>query len=234
MLYEDADLFAVDKQPGDIVVRGREGKAEPSLLDKLAKARKEKLYIVHRLDRGTSGVLIFARNEDSHRVLNEAFEEGWVDKRYFVLVAGVPTEDEFTVDVALLPARRGKMKPAVKADKGAKKALTRFKVLERFERFALLEAKPETGRTHQIRVHLKYAGFPLAVDGQYSSNEKLTRGDLGSAPAELVVLDRTPLHAASITLRHPKTKAPLKIDSPLPADLEKVLALLRVAVTPKT
>ena len=90
ILYEDKALLAVDKPAGTLVVRGREGEAEPSLVDLLSAERKEKLYVVHRIDRGTSGVLLFARDAASHRTLNQAFEAGLVSKRYLALVRGVP------------------------------------------------------------------------------------------------------------------------------------------------
>ncbi len=228
ILYEDAAMLAVDKPAGVLAVRGREGAAEPSLLDELARERNEKLFIVHRLDRNTSGILLFARTAQAHRALNLAFEEGRVEKRYLALVKGVPEQSELRVEVPLIAARRGKSRPA-KAGELGKEALTIFKVLERFNGFALLEAVPKTGRTHQIRVHLRYAGFPLAVDSQYANVDRLLRGDLGLAPAEEPVLERTPLHAGELVVPHPETGRPLALHSPLPKDLEAALAVLRAA-----
>lgn len=226
ILFEDEAILAVDKPPGALSVRGRLGEAEPSLLDLLSRERDEKLFIVHRIDRGTSGVLVFARTPEAQRELGKAFESGRVDKRYLALVRGEPPLPEFTVDVPLVPARRGKARPAAKGEDG-KPAVTHFKTLERFKGFALLEAAPRSGRSHQIRVHLKYAGFPLAVDDAYGGVDRLTRGDLGLRPAAEVVLGRTPLHAWSLRVPHPSNGAPLAIDAPLPADLESVLGVLR-------
>lgn len=225
-LYEDAALLAVDKPPGALAVRGREGEAEPSLVDLLSKERGEKLFVVHRMDRGTSGVLLFARDPASHRSLCRAFEQGAVDKRYLALVRGEPALAELTVDVALVPARRGKWRPAARGEQG-KPSKTIFRVLERFAGFALLEALPKTGRGHQIRVHLKYAGFPLAVDPAYAGVDRILRGEVGLTPPDEVLLGRTPLHAQRVRVPHPTRGEPLTIEAPLPADLETALGLLR-------
>lgn len=226
VLYEDDTLIAVNKPAGALTVRGRLGENEPSLLDQLAHERGEKLFIVHRLDRGTSGVLLFARTAEAHRALNQAFEKGEVSKHYLTLVRGVPPLAEFTIDVALVAARRGKSRPAGKGEAG-KPSVTHFCVRERFGDFALLEAKPQSGRAHQIRVHLKYAGFPLAVDGPYAGVEQLLRGELGLQPAQEPVLSRTPLHARSILVPHPATGTALLVEAPLPPDMESAIGLLR-------
>ena len=226
ILYEDEALLAVDKPAGSLVVRGREGEAEPSLVDLLQAERKEKLFVVHRMDRGTTGVLLFARDPVSHRALNQAFEAGRVAKRYLALVRGVPALEELTVDVALVPARRGKSRPAARGEQG-KPSKTVFHVLERFPGFALLEARPQTGRGHQIRVHLKYAGYPLAVDPAYAGNEELLKGEVGLEPAGDVLLSRTPLHAQRVTFLHPATGESLTVEAPLPPDLEVALGTLR-------
>ncbi len=227
VLYEDEGLLAVDKPAGALVVRGREGEREPSLLDVLSRERGEKLYIVHRLDRGTSGVLLLARTATAHRGLNACFERGQVEKRYLALVRGAP-EADFAVDVALVPARRGKARPAGAGERG-KRARTCFEVLERLGGFALVAAAPETGRSHQIRVHLKYAGHALAVDPLYAGNERLTRGELGLEPGEEALLARTPLHSSRLRLEHPLTGAPLEIEAPLPPDLARLLEVLRAS-----
>ncbi len=223
VLLEDEHLLAVDKPAGRIVIPGRGG-GEPSLRREIESARG-KLWVVHRLDRGTSGVLLLARTAQAHRRLNLAFDRREVEKRYLALVRGRPPE-AFAVDLPLAPARRGRTRAARAGDPRARPAATRFRVLERFPGspagdLALLEAEPQTGRTHQIRVHLAAAGFPLAVDPDYGEAGPL-RG-----PAGEVLVDRTPLHAARLRLRHPATGAPVEIEAPLPADLRRSLDALR-------
>lgn len=222
-LHLDDALLVVDKPPGRLVIPGRD-QAEPSLRKEL-EAAYGPLWVVHRLDRGTSGVLVFARSAAAHRALNLAFERGEVEKTYLALVAGVPPEDR-RVDQALAAARRGRMRPARDGEAGAKPAATRFRILERFPAAggrpaaALVEARPETGRTHQIRVHLRTLGHPLLVDPDYGQDGPL-RGDGGQ-----VVLSRTPLHAARLALAHPEGGR-LDLAAPLAADLEVALGWLR-------
>jgi tRNA pseudouridine32 synthase/23S rRNA pseudouridine746 synthase len=223
LLYEDELLLVIDKPAGRLVIPGRVG-GETSLREQLTE-RHGRLWVVHRLDRGTSGVLLFARTAGAHRDLNMQFERGEPHKTYLALVAGRPP-DRFRCDAAIAPARKGRMKPVPTGDPRGKPAQTAFRVLERFEPaggpgpLALIEARPETGRTHQIRIHLQAAGVPLAIDPDYGAAGPLrvAAGALGLA--------RTPLHASRLTLRHPAGQ-PLTIEAQLPEDLGDVLAALR-------
>jgi len=221
VLHADAQLLAVDKPPGRLVIPGR-GAPEPTLLAEL-QAVHGRLWVVHRLDRGTSGVLLFARTAEAHRALNLAFDRREVEKRYLALVRG-ELPDAGRVEAPLAPARRGRMRPAVPGEARAKAAATAFRVVERFASpmvSALVECAPETGRTHQIRVHLAHAGAPLCFDPDYGPREPL-RDATGRA-----LLDRTPLHAASLALRHPKTGEPLRIAAPMSEDMAAVVAWAR-------
>jgi tRNA pseudouridine32 synthase/23S rRNA pseudouridine746 synthase len=223
LLFEDGEVLAVDKPAGRLVIPGRVA-GEPSLREELEE-RYGPLWVVHRLDRGTSGVLLFARTAEAHRHLNLQFDRGEPRKVYLALVAGRPP-DRFERDEGVAPARKGRMKPVPPGDPRGKPARTAFQVLERFEPgggagpMALLEARPESGRTHQIRIHLLAAGCPLAIDPDYGHPGPL----LG--PGGEAVLTRTPLHAAALALRHPSGQ-PLTIEAPLPADLARALAALR-------
>ena len=225
VLHADAHLLAVDKPAGRLVIPGRSG-GERSLREEL-EALHGPLWVVHRLDRGTSGVLVFARTAEAHRTLNLAFDRGEPAKRYLALVRGVPAPER-RVDVAIAPARRGRMRPARPGDPRAKAAATVLRLVEAFPprpwaggALALVEALPETGRTHQIRVHLAHAGTPLAVDPDYGGEDPL----LGPDARPLLV--RTPLHAARLAIAHPATGAPLALEAPLPADLAAAIEALR-------
>ena len=221
VLYTDEHLLAVDKPAGQLVIPGR-GERERTLLDDAQEAFG-RLWVVHRLDRGTSGAVLFPRTAQAHRTLNLAFDRREVAKRYLALVRGAPPELA-TIDVPIAPARRGRMRPGRPGDPRAKAAATVVRLLSAFPaqpplpRMALVEAVPETGRTHQIRVHLAWAGTPLAVDPDYGD-----RGPLVDA-AGAVLLARTPLHAARLELAHPATRAPLRIEAPLPDDMARVIA----------
>jgi tRNA pseudouridine32 synthase/23S rRNA pseudouridine746 synthase len=225
ILFEDDSILAVDKPAGRLVIPGR-GRDEASLREEL-EARFGRLWVVHRLDRGTTGVLLFARTAEAHRAANLAFDRGEPRKRYLAIVGGIPPP-ELRIDLAIAPARRGKMRPARPGDPCGKKAATLVRLLERFPPrpwaggpLALVEALPETGRTHQIRVHLAARGFPLAVDPDYGDEGPL-RGPDGE-----VLLDRTPLHAARLELSHPTRGGALAIEAPLPADMAAALEALR-------
>jgi tRNA pseudouridine32 synthase/23S rRNA pseudouridine746 synthase len=225
VLHLDAHLLAVDKPAGRIVIPGRIA-GEPSLREEL-EAIHGRLWVVHRLDRGTTGVLLFARTAEAHRALNLAFDRGEPEKRYLALVRGSPPE-AVRIDVPIAPGRRGRMRAAAPGEARGKPAATRVRLLEAFAArpwtggpLALVEAIPETGRTHQIRVHLARAGFPLAVDPDYGE-----AGPLADAEGRLLVA-RTPLHAARLEVRHPAGAGTLVLEAPLPADLAAALAALR-------
>src|SRR6266702_3415965 len=178
ILFEDAHLVALDKPAGRLVIPGR-GPPERSLREELEE-RFGRLWVVHRLDRGTSGVLVLARTAEAHRALNLAFDRREVEKRYLAIVRGVPPAAA-RLDAAIAPARRGRMRPARAGDPRGKAASTVVRLLESYPArealglpaLALVEALPETGRTHQIRVHLAWAGTPLAVDPDYGEKGPL-------------------------------------------------------------
>ena len=218
-------LLAVDKPAGRLVIPGR-GTGERSLREEL-EAVHGRLWVVHRLDRGTSGVLLFARTADAHRALNVAFDRGEPAKRYLAIVRGAPPAER-RIDLPIAPARRGRMRPARRADPRGKPSATVVRLLEPFPArpwaggaLALVEALPETGRTHPIRVHLAAEGFPLAVDPDYGDDAPL-RGPDGA-----ILLDRTPLHAARLEVKHPADGRPLAIEAPLPEDMAGAIEVLR-------
>jgi tRNA pseudouridine32 synthase/23S rRNA pseudouridine746 synthase len=216
VLFADEHVVALDKPPGRLVIPGR-GPPEPTLLEE-ARAAHGRLWVVHRLDRGTSGVLLLARTAAAHRALNLAFDARAVEKRYLALVAGVPPDAQ-RLDQWIAPARKGRMRAVAPGDERGKPSLTAVRVVERFPAagLALVECLPETGRTHQIRVHLAAAGTPLAFDPDYGRAEPVAG------------LARTPLHAASLALAHPATGAALRLEAPLPEDLAAAIARARSA-----
>jgi len=225
VLLADDHLLAVDKPPGRLVIPGR-GTGERSLREELEEVHG-RLWVVHRLDRGTSGVLVFARSAEAHRALNLAFDRGEPAKRYLALVRGAPPAER-RIDLAIAPARRGRMRPARPADPRGKPSVTVVRRVEAFPArawaggaLALVEALPETGRTHQIRVHLSAEGFPLAVDPDYGDDAPL-RGPDGA-----ILLARTPLHAARLEVRHPADGRALAIEAPLPEDMARAIEALR-------
>ncbi len=211
VLFEGAGLLAVDKPAGMLVIPGRAEGSGPSLREVLEERLGRKVYVVHRLDRDTSGVMVFALEPEKHRTLSMAFEAGKVRKRYLALVEG-RVEASRVVDVALAPARKGRMRVA--------------SPVEVFAAASLVEAEPETGRTHQIRVHLLSEGHPLLVDHQYGRAEPLRAKALGGEGEE-EVLARTPLHAARLEWPALPGVEARVLESPLPADMARTVELLR-------
>jgi tRNA pseudouridine32 synthase/23S rRNA pseudouridine746 synthase len=225
VLHEDESVLAIDKPAGRLVIPGR-GTDERSLREELEEEHGP-LWVVHRLDRGTSGVVLFARSASAHRALNLAFDRGEPRKRYLALVRGEPPPER-RIDLAIAPARRGRMRPARPGDARGKPSVTVVRLLEQLPArrwaggpLALVEALPETGRTHQIRVHLAAVGLPLAVDPDYGGAEPL------AGPAGEPLLSRTPLHAARLEVPHPSRGGTLVVEAPLPADLDGALEALR-------
>jgi tRNA pseudouridine32 synthase / 23S rRNA pseudouridine746 synthase len=228
ILHRDEHLIAVDKPAGILTVPGR-GTDEVPLID-LVRAEAPDAMVVHRLDRGTSGVVVFALGAESHRALNAAFEHKRAEKTYLALVRGDLAEEQ-RIDLPIADGRKGTMRVAKRTEKGAQTALTIFEPRERFGKYTLCTCSPRTGRTHQIRVHLAAIGHPLAIDPRYGQAEPLRVGELwsGAPDPDTVVIDRTPLHASALRVPHPSQRGWLSVESPLPDDIARALDLLRAA-----
>jgi tRNA pseudouridine32 synthase/23S rRNA pseudouridine746 synthase len=227
VLHRDDLVLAIDKPAGLSTTpgRGREGEAA---LSHLVREIASDALPVHRLDRDTSGVVLFALGSDAHRALNSAFESRRAEKVYFALVRG-DLASERRCEEPLTAGRRGTMRVATPGEGLA--ARTDVAPLERFGGFTACACRPRTGRTHQVRVHLAALGHPLAIDPRYGESGPLLRRDLdprAARPAE-VVLERTPLHASSLRVPHPSGRGWLLVEAPLPADLAGSVELLRAA-----
>jgi RluA family pseudouridine synthase len=228
-LFEDDDLIAVSKPSG--IASAHDG-VRPNEMNMPALLRADfgEVWPVHRLDRETSGVLVFARNEESHRALSLQFEGRDVEKTYHALVAGNPMWDERTADAPLLPDADRRHRTLVDAVRG-KPAITHFRVLQRLKRYALVEATPETGRTHQIRAHAAQLSHPVAVDDLYGDGQpillsQLKRNYRSNSDDEIPLMGRLALHALRLRLTHPVTGALLDLEAPYPKDFKATLMQL--------
>jgi tRNA pseudouridine32 synthase/23S rRNA pseudouridine746 synthase/23S rRNA pseudouridine955/2504/2580 synthase len=224
VLWSADGLLAVDKPAGVPVIPGRTEAGGPSLRERLEAELGRRVWVVHRLDRDTSGVLLFALDAEAHRAASLAFEQGQADKRYLALVSP-PLPGSIRIEAALVPARRSRMRVAAPGEEG-KPAVTELSAVETFGEVALVEARPLTGRTHQIRVHLRHAGAPLLVDPQYGRPEPVNERRLGGA-SDAVVLARTPLHASRLVLAGGGGLPAVDVSAPLPPDMARALELLR-------
>lgn len=219
IIFEDEDVLVVNKPKG-MVVHPAPGHANGTLVNGLMYHCTDlsgingivRPGIVHRIDKDTSGLLMVAKNDLSHASLVDQLVEKSVTRKYIALVHGHIAHDKGTVDAPIARDPKERQKMAV-VDKG-KHAVTHFTVLERFGDFTLVECRLETGRTHQIRVHMRYIGFPLAGDPKYGPRKTM---DIGGQA----------LHAAVIGFIHPRTKEYLEFSAPLPAEFEELLETLR-------
>jgi RluA family pseudouridine synthase len=219
LIFDEAGLVVVDKPSGLPVIPG--GGAQPGDCVRAVLERQlgAEVWVVHRLDRETSGVLLFARTPELHRELCLAFEQRRVRKTYVAFTLGVPAPREGRIETPLHPARRGKVRPALPGEDGAWDAATRYIVRKRWERdgaaVALVEAHPETGRHHQIRAHLRSIGTPILFDRVY--------GPAAAQPAGSPV-QRLALHASRLAVPGADGAEILRtLEAPLPADLTALL-----------
>ena len=215
--YSDEHLAVVDK-PAGLLVHSAPGNSGATLVDALGDLLAggedpRRPGIVHRLDRDTSGLLVVARTAEAHTALSRMIAAREVSREYLALVEGCPPSRTGTIDAALGRDHRSPERVVV-GGRRPRKAVTHFEVREAMERDALLEVRLETGRTHQIRVHLPAIGHPVAGDPQYGS-----AGRYG--------LTRQFLHSRRIALEHPITGRPIELESELPEDLAKALELAR-------
>ncbi len=220
ILYEDNDIIVVNKPKG-MVVHPANGNLDGTLVNAIMSICKDTLSgiggeirpgIVHRLDKDTSGAIIIAKNNKAHINLSEQIKNHEVEKTYIALVKGFVKENEATINMPIGRSQKDRKKMAVV--KNGKHAVTHFKVINRFKNYTLLEVKIETGRTHQIRVHLTQIGYPIIGDCVYSNgkNEWNIKGQC--------------LHAKSLKFKHPITGKELFIEAPIPGYLEEIISNL--------
>lgn len=231
LLYEDECLIVVGKPAGLLTIPDRMGNKD-SLLGMLEK-KYGKVYVVHRLDRETSGVLCFARTEQAHRHLSMQFERHTTDKFYFALVDGVLHHEEGEIDkpIGEHPTAAGKMT----VTHSGKPSLTFYRIAERFKRYTLAEVLIKTGRTHQIRVHFQSIGYSLAVDALYGRRAAFYLSEIKGksyksgkhSEEERPLMERTSLHAARLRLDHPVSGERMEFVAELPKDFAAVLSQLR-------
>jgi RluA family pseudouridine synthase len=231
ILYEDVALLVINKPAGISVLADREsGESLLLLLRETFAERGETVFVVHRLDKETSGVIVFGKTEEASRGLSMQFEHRRVEKTYLALVCGAVHPLEGTIDLPIGPHPRDRTRMVV-PHSGGKRSVTRYRVVETFRGFSLVELQPKTGRTHQIRVHLSAIGFPLAVDRVYGSGEGLLLSSFKKdyrpgKREEKPLIARLSLHARRLAFDHPETGTRMEFEAPLPRDFEIALKVL--------
>jgi len=220
-LFCDEALIAINKPAGVSSAHDGARPDERTLVDML-RHEFDAVWPVHRLDRDTSGVMVFARNEDSHRDLSMQFEQRETEKVYHALVKGRPRQNEQVINAPLLANADRKHRTIVDPARG-KAAITHAKILQPLGPITLMEARPETGRTHQIRVHLAMINLPIVCDPLYGDGEpvylsSLKKGYQFRGREERPLIARLALHAFCLSLRHPQTGQLLRLEAPYPKD----------------
>jgi len=215
IIYEDSAIVAFDKPAGLRVIPDGWDKSQPNLREML-KAMNYDYFIVHRLDKDTSGVLILAKDAEIHRALSLSFERRDITKKYFAIVNGLPAFNQSTIDKPLL-VNGDRRHRTVIDDETGKRATTEVEVLERFVNFSFLTCRPHSGYTHQIRAHLASIKHPILNDALY----------FPQAPSHSLPITRLALHAAELIFPHPSSATLMTISSPLPNDFTLTLSQLR-------
>ncbi len=248
IVHEDAALIVIDK-PAGLVVHPAAGHADGTLVNALVAHCGDSLSgiggerrpgIVHRLDKDTTGLMVVAKSDVAHRGLCAQFAshgaDGRMQRAYLAVVWGVPERRQGRIAAALARKSTDRTRMAVVRDESGRHAVTHYAVLETFAGHdgapaaSLVQCELETGRTHQIRVHMTYLGHPLLGDATYGRGFAASAAKLGEAArAALVALDRQALHAAVLGFEHPVTGRALRFESPPPPDLALLLAALRPA-----
>ena len=221
IIYEDSDIIVVNKPKG-MVVHPANGNPDGTLVNAIMAICKDSLSgiggeirpgIVHRIDKDTSGLLIVAKNDNAHVKMSEQIKNHEVKKTYIALVRGVFKENEATIDMPIGRSPSDRKKMAV--NKNGKNAITHIKVLKRFDKYTLLKVNIETGRTHQIRVHLSHIGYPIVGDYTYSNGKN-----------EFDVIGQC-LHAQKLEFKHPITQKDMCLEAELPQYFKDILDKLK-------
>lgn len=222
ILYEDKDIIVVNKPKG-MVVHPANGNPDGTLVNAIMSICKDSLSgiggeirpgIVHRLDKNTSGAIIIAKNDKAHINLSEQLKNHEIKKTYIALVRGVVKENNATINMPIGRSKKDRKKMDV--DKNGKEAITHFKVLKRYKDCTLLEINIETGRTHQIRVHLSHIGYPIIGDEVYSNGKNKWN------------IEGQCLHAKSLDFKHPITGKNMHIEAPIPEYFENIIKELDI------
>ena len=228
IIYEDQDLLVVNKASG-LVVHPGAGNSSGTLVNGLLNFDSNLSYlpragIVHRLDKDTSGLMVVSRNEKTYLNLIDQLKERTVTRKYTALVVGEPSLSG-VIDKPI--GRHPKVRTKQAVVSSGKEAISRFKRVKSLKGYSLVEVLLETGRTHQIRVHLSYLGFPIVGDNTYGGRRKYVKGTSENLRNKINQFKRQALHASSLTFIHPSTKEVSTFDSELPDDMKQLIRALK-------
>ena len=229
IIFENEDFIVINKPAGLLSIPDREGK--DASLKNILKEKYGEIFIVHRLDRETSGLILFAKNEATHKYLSQLFEERKIEKIYTGIVSGTLPEKKGSIDA---PIAENSHKPGIMLiHKRGKQSLTDYEVLEEFGSYSLVQFQIQSGRTHQIRVHLQHIGHPIACDAIYGSGEPFLLSSIKkkfklskSEETERPILSRLALHSSQLHFKDTKGNE-YRFEASLPKDMSALLQQLR-------
>ncbi|MDZ4785579.1 MAG: RluA family pseudouridine synthase [bacterium] len=231
IIFEDQNLIVVNKTSGLLTIPDRYAPGLPNLKDLLIDLYGD-IFVVHRIDKDTSGLILFAKDSETHRELSLLFQNDQISKEYLALVEGhLETKDGLiNTSISENPKKPGKMRSG---GEDAKESLTEYTVLEEFKNYSLVQVRPKTGRTHQIRIHFQSIGHPLAVDPFYGNRDKLFLSNIKKRykgkeeQEEKPIMSRLTLHAAKLSFLDPKTKEVRTFEASIHKDMNATLNQLR-------
>lgn len=226
ILFEDDDVIVINKPAPYLTIPDRYDKTIPSLLG-ILKERRSEIFINHRLDKETSGLILMTKNENAHKHLSAQFENRKVTKHYLALVHGVPIEEIGEINISISESTKGKK--GMQINQKGKESITKYRIIDSWNYYSYLEIKTLTGRQHQIRVHMKAINCPLVCDSIYGDGQgfylssikrKLNRD---REKVERPLLKRLALHASFLSFEHPTSSKLLSFELPVPKDIKAVV-----------
>lgn len=229
VVFQDEHMILVNKPAPMLSIPDRFDDSLPNVKQGLEKYFDE-VYTVHRLDKETTGLLVFARTPEAHKHLNTQFEKRQTEKTYWALVRGIPTEESGTINEPI--AEHSFVKGKMVVHGRGKASISHYRTIKRLGPYTLLEVSIETGRTHQIRVHLQYIGCPLAVDSMYGSSNAIYLSKIKRKykrkedQPERPLMSRLTLHAQKLVLHHPHTNEKMMFTAPAPKDFNALITQL--------
>lgn len=229
IIHEDEFLVFVNKSAELLSVPDRYDPEIPNLQQELSKIYPE-IFTVHRLDKGTSGIMVFTKDADTHRELSILFQENEVEKIYHAIVDGRFPDDPIEIDIPIIndPQKKGRSIPSARG----KASLTKAKVIENYNKSALIKCMLVTGRHHQLRVHVASIGHPLLVDEMYGMRNEFFVSEikknfnLKKKTEEMPIISRQTMHAFSLKFIHPMTKKEIEIEAQYPKDFKALIQIL--------
>ncbi len=230
IIHKDEDILVISKSAGVLSIPGRYRSDTPNLAG-ILNGYFDEVFVCHRLDRDTSGIMVFALNAEAHKHLNEQFQTHSLTKIYHAFVAGAVIKDEIDIDIPLMPnpAEKGTTIPSSRG----KESLTKLRVMERFRLATMIECNLVTGRHHQIRAHVAAIGHPLLVDDVYGGSSEFLlssikkRYNLKKESDERPIISRLSMHSYSIKFVHPKSNSIMEFTADYPKDLKALHQVLR-------